>query len=51
MYSILENARIRLRDDVARGDVDRQEILRNAAVLEEEYFVAPLTTSKSGSER
>lgn len=51
MYSILENARIRLRDDVARGDVDRREILRNAAVLEEEYFVAPLTTSKSGSER
>lgn len=49
MYSILENARIRLRDDVARGDVDRREILRNAAVLKEEYFVAPLTTSKSGS--
>ncbi|KAG5309620.1 GATC amidotransferase, partial [Acromyrmex insinuator] len=45
MYSILENNCIHLRDDVVQH-VDRREILRNAAVLEEEYFVAPLTTSK-----
>lgn len=46
MYSTLENDCIHLRDDVARHNVDRREILRNAAVLEDEYFVAPLTTSK-----
>lgn len=45
MYSILENNCIHLRDDVVQH-IDRREILRNAAVLEEEYFVAPLTTSK-----
>lgn len=46
MYSTLENDCIHLRDDVARHDVDRREVLKNAAVLEEEYFVAPLATSK-----
>ncbi|XP_071650018.1 glutamyl-tRNA(Gln) amidotransferase subunit C, mitochondrial [Temnothorax longispinosus] len=46
MYSTLENYCIHLRDDVARHDVDRREILKNAAVLEEEYFVAPLATNK-----
>ncbi|XP_011696876.1 PREDICTED: glutamyl-tRNA(Gln) amidotransferase subunit C, mitochondrial [Wasmannia auropunctata] len=46
MCSTLENDCIRLRDDVVRQDVDRREVLRNAAVLEEEYFVAPLATSK-----
>ncbi|XP_070166837.1 glutamyl-tRNA(Gln) amidotransferase subunit C, mitochondrial [Polyergus mexicanus] len=51
MYSTLENDRIRLRDDVVRNNVDRREILRNAAVLEEEYFVAPLATTKSDSGR
>ncbi|XP_050464071.1 glutamyl-tRNA(Gln) amidotransferase subunit C, mitochondrial [Cataglyphis hispanica] len=51
MYSTLENDRILLRDDVARNGVDRCEILRNAAVLEEEYFVAPLMTTRSDSER
>ncbi|XP_012532033.1 glutamyl-tRNA(Gln) amidotransferase subunit C, mitochondrial [Monomorium pharaonis] len=45
MYSTLENECIHLRDDVARRDVDRREILKNAAVLEEEYFVAPLVTT------
>ncbi|XP_014483422.1 PREDICTED: glutamyl-tRNA(Gln) amidotransferase subunit C, mitochondrial [Dinoponera quadriceps] len=45
MYSILENEHIHLRDDVTLPhDVNhRCEILKNAAVLEEEYFVAPLT--------
>lgn len=52
MYSTLENEHIRLRDDVTlpRDTIDRREVLRNSAVLEEEYFVAPLTTAtdKSG---
>lgn len=47
MYSTLENSHIRLREDVARNEVDRREILRNAKVLEEEYFVAPLTRNRS----
>nr|XP_012231034.1 PREDICTED: glutamyl-tRNA(Gln) amidotransferase subunit C, mitochondrial isoform X1 [Linepithema humile] len=51
MYSTLENDHIRLRDDVVHHDVDRREILKNAAVLEEEYFVAPLTTDKSDSKQ
>lgn len=51
MYSTLENDYIRLRDDVVRDNVDRREILRNAAVLEEEYFVAPLVTKRSESGR
>lgn len=46
MYSTLENNCIYIRDDVPRHEVDRREILKNAAVLEEEYFVAPLATSK-----
>ncbi|XP_011171132.2 glutamyl-tRNA(Gln) amidotransferase subunit C, mitochondrial isoform X1 [Solenopsis invicta] len=46
MYSTLENDCIHLRDDVVRHNVDRREILRNAYVLEEEYFVAPLATNK-----
>ncbi|XP_011255263.1 glutamyl-tRNA(Gln) amidotransferase subunit C, mitochondrial [Camponotus floridanus] len=50
MYSTLENYHIHLRDDVVRDNVDRREILRNAAVLEEEYFVAPLVTKRSESE-
>ncbi|XP_029177830.1 glutamyl-tRNA(Gln) amidotransferase subunit C, mitochondrial [Nylanderia fulva] len=47
MYSTLENSHIRLREDVARSGIERCEILRNAQVLEEEYFVAPLTTNRS----
>lgn len=49
MYSTLENEHIRLRDDVTlpRDTIDRREVLRNSAVLEEEYFVAPLTTGRN----
>lgn len=47
MYSTLENDHIYLREDTVHR-VDRREVLRNAAVLEEEYFVAPLTKSDSG---
>jgi len=43
MYSTLENDHIHLRDDVVHRDVNRREILKNAAVLEEECFVTPLT--------
>lgn len=48
MCSTLENERIHLRDDVALPhDISRRcEILKNAAVLEEEYFVAPLVKGK-----
>lgn len=51
MYSTLENDYIRLRNDVVRDNVERREILRNAAVLEEEYFIAPLVTNRSDSGR
>ncbi|EFN79619.1 GatC-like protein [Harpegnathos saltator] len=46
MYSTLENEHIYLRDDIALPyDINRRcDILKNAALLEEEYFVAPLTT-------
>ncbi|KAL0112949.1 hypothetical protein PUN28_012297 [Cardiocondyla obscurior] len=46
MYSILEKDFIHLRDDVAQQNANQNEILKNAAVVEEEYFVAPLTTKK-----
>ncbi|XP_032684524.1 glutamyl-tRNA(Gln) amidotransferase subunit C, mitochondrial [Odontomachus brunneus] len=46
MYSTLEKEYIHLRDDIALPhDINRRrEILKNASVLEEEYFVAPLVT-------
>lgn len=52
MYSTLENEHIHLRDDVALPhDINRRrEILKNAAVLEEEYFVAPLVTGNHRSQ-
>lgn len=48
MYSTLEKEYIHLRDDVALPhDINhRCEILKNASVLEEEYFVAPLVAGK-----
>ncbi|KAL6446975.1 hypothetical protein ACFW04_001388 [Cataglyphis niger] len=46
MYSTLENDRILLRDDVVQNDVDRCEILKNAAVLEEEYFRIHISSKK-----
>lgn len=47
MYSILEKESIRLRDDKVSDNVERKEILMNASVLEEEYFVAPLGNSSN----
>lgn len=42
MSSTLENELIPLRDDTVKNNIKRQKILMNAAVREEEYFVAPL---------
>lgn len=42
MYATLENEHIRLRQDEVQQTASRREILKNATVLEEEYFVAPL---------
>lgn len=41
LYTVLENYELRLRDDhVTDGNI-RQDVLKNAKLLEEEYFVAP----------
>lgn len=46
LYSVLENQKLKLRSDaVTEGDC-REKILRNAALLEEEYFVTPLGSAK-----
>lgn len=47
MYSPVENQLIPLRDDCIAKNAYREDILKNAVVLEEEYFVAPLTNTKS----
>ncbi|XP_012341136.1 glutamyl-tRNA(Gln) amidotransferase subunit C, mitochondrial [Apis florea] len=44
MYSPFEKKSILLRNDVVENHVSKQEILKNAAILEEEYFVTPLQT-------
>lgn len=51
MYSILENEHIHLRDDVSlsHDTANRCEILKNAALLEEGYFVSPLSTATKAS--
>lgn len=42
MYSVLEKEKLTLREDkVCEGNC-RNEILKNAKLLEDEYFVAPL---------
>lgn len=41
MYTPLENEKIPLRVDRVYRDADRSRVLANAAVTEEEYFVAP----------
>jgi aspartyl/glutamyl-tRNA(Asn/Gln) amidotransferase C subunit len=41
LYTVLENTNLELREDaVTEGNI-RDDILRNAKVTEEEYFVAP----------
>lgn len=44
MYSPFEKEFILLRDDNVENNTSRKEILMNAAVIEEEYFIAPLQT-------
>ena len=39
--SVLEDERLRLRDDEVKMDNDKEDILMNAAEIEEDYFVAP----------
>ena len=41
MYTPLENESLRLREDVVTDGNRRREVLANAAVVEEDYFVAP----------
>ncbi len=41
MYSPLEDLSLQLRDDVITEGNCKKEILANAAVVEEDYFVAP----------
>jgi len=50
MYNILENEYIHLRDDELQDDIGQYNILKNAAVSKDGYFVAPLVMSKSNSE-
>ncbi|XP_043507971.1 glutamyl-tRNA(Gln) amidotransferase subunit C-1, mitochondrial [Frieseomelitta varia] len=49
MYSPFEKEFILLRDDNIENNTSRKEILMNAAVTEEEYFVAPLQTITKAS--
>jgi Asp-tRNA(Asn)/Glu-tRNA(Gln) amidotransferase C subunit len=44
MYSTLENEYIYLQDDEQQDHINHHDILKNAAVLEDGYFVAPLVT-------
>lgn len=44
MYSPLETESMLLRNDNVEHNISRKEILMNAAITEEEYFVAPLQT-------
>lgn len=44
MYSPFETKSMLLRNDNVEHNVSRKEILMNAAITEEEYFVAPLQT-------
>lgn len=41
MYSVLENERLYLREDKVTEGNCREQILKNAKLLEDEYFVAP----------
>lgn len=44
MYSPFETESMLLRNDNIEHNISRKEILMNAAITEEEYFVAPLQT-------
>ena len=44
MYSPFETESMLLRNDNVEHNISRKEILMNATITEEEYFVAPLQT-------
>uniref|UniRef100_A0A2M4AL41 Glutamyl-tRNA(Gln) amidotransferase subunit C, mitochondrial n=1 Tax=Anopheles triannulatus TaxID=58253 RepID=A0A2M4AL41_9DIPT len=41
LYTVLEREKLSLRDDVVTDGDQQADVLRNAAVTEEEYFIAP----------
>ncbi|XP_035785749.1 glutamyl-tRNA(Gln) amidotransferase subunit C, mitochondrial-like isoform X3 [Anopheles albimanus] len=41
LYTVLEREKLSLREDVLNDGNQQADVLRNAAVTEEEYFVAP----------
>lgn len=44
MYSPLEKESVPLRNDCVESTASREEILMNAAIVDEEYFIAPVQT-------
>lgn len=51
MHSPFEEQQIPLREDKANDAISRQDILRNAVIVEEEYFVAPYRSITKQQER
>nr|XP_012145301.1 PREDICTED: glutamyl-tRNA(Gln) amidotransferase subunit C-2, mitochondrial [Megachile rotundata] len=49
MYSPIEKEFIPLRDDQVENNATRNEILKNAVLLDEEYFVTPLNKNTDSS--
>lgn len=45
LYTVLEKESLRMRDDEVTEGNCREKIIKNAAVTEEEYFVAPIGNS------
>lgn len=41
LYTVLENTSLELREDDINDGSQRENILKNAQITEEEYFVAP----------
>lgn len=41
LYTVLENHQLELREDVITDGNMQQDVLKNAQITEEEYFVAP----------
>ncbi|XP_015173671.1 PREDICTED: glutamyl-tRNA(Gln) amidotransferase subunit C, mitochondrial [Polistes dominula] len=49
LYNPLEEQNLYIREDEVKEINNRQEILKNAQVLEEEYFITPLQSHKNKS--
>lgn len=41
LYTVLENHQLELREDVVTDGNIQQDVLKNAQITEEEYFLAP----------